>query len=143
MLVFLLDCLHFNKLLKLYHTECRISSNLLKCKQSSKKTSIMCRKLKLAFTRLATLDMAIVRKEKDNRLSALFYCLSKRIERTYTRFLPCVILTTGSGTRSVTNSKRCREFIFQYFYLLQKQKYSRYFLFLIKHLSFRCILLLL
>jgi len=34
--------LHFSKLLKLYHTECRISSNLLKHKQSSRKTSTVC-----------------------------------------------------------------------------------------------------
>jgi len=43
MLVFLLDCLHFSKLLKLHQTEGRISSNLLKRKQSSRKTSIVCR----------------------------------------------------------------------------------------------------
>jgi len=38
MLIFLLDCLRFNKLLKLHQTEDRISSNLLK--QSSRKTSM-------------------------------------------------------------------------------------------------------
>jgi len=43
MLVFLLDCLRCSKLLKLHQTEGRISSNLLKRKQSSKKTSIVCR----------------------------------------------------------------------------------------------------
>jgi len=43
MLVFLLDCLRFSKLLKLYQTEGRISSNLLKRKQSSRKTSIVWR----------------------------------------------------------------------------------------------------
>jgi len=43
MLSFLLDCLRFNKLLKLHQTEGRISSNLLKRKQSSRKTSIVCR----------------------------------------------------------------------------------------------------
>jgi len=44
MLVFLLDCLRFSKLLKLHQIEGRISSNLLKVrKQSSRKTSIMCR----------------------------------------------------------------------------------------------------
>lgn len=36
--VFLSDCLRFSKLLQL-HIERIISSNLLKCKQSSKKTS--------------------------------------------------------------------------------------------------------
>jgi len=36
----------FNKLLKLYQTESRMSSNLLKRKQSSRKTSIVCRWLK-------------------------------------------------------------------------------------------------
>jgi len=39
MLVFLLDCLRFSKLLKLHQTEGRISNNLLKRKQSSRKTS--------------------------------------------------------------------------------------------------------
>jgi len=42
MLVFLLDCLRFSKLLKFHQTEGRISSNLLKRKQSSRKTSIVC-----------------------------------------------------------------------------------------------------
>jgi len=51
MLVFLLDYLRFSKLLKLYHTERRILSNLLKCKQSSRKTSIVCRKLQKIFVR--------------------------------------------------------------------------------------------
>jgi len=46
MLVFLLDRLRFGKLLKLYKTKDRISSNLLKRKQSNRKTSIMCRRLK-------------------------------------------------------------------------------------------------
>jgi len=46
MLVFLLDCLCFCKLLKLHQTEDKISSNLLKRKQSSRKTSIMCRRIK-------------------------------------------------------------------------------------------------
>jgi len=45
MLVFLLDRLRFNKLLKLYQTESRISSNLLKRKQLSWKTSIVYRRL--------------------------------------------------------------------------------------------------
>jgi len=35
--------MRFSKLLKLHQTEDRISSNLLKRKQSSKKTSIVCR----------------------------------------------------------------------------------------------------
>jgi len=43
MLVFLLDCLRFSKLLKLHQIEDRISSNLLKRKQSSRKTNIVCR----------------------------------------------------------------------------------------------------
>jgi len=47
MLVFLLDCLRFSKLLKLHQTEGRISNNLLKRKQSSRKTSIVCRWLSL------------------------------------------------------------------------------------------------
>jgi len=38
--------LRFSKLLKLHQTEDRISSNLLKRKQSSRKTSIICRWLK-------------------------------------------------------------------------------------------------
>jgi len=42
MFFFLLDYLHFSKLLKLHQTEGRISSNLLKRKQS-RKTSIVCR----------------------------------------------------------------------------------------------------
>jgi len=50
MLVFLLDCLHFNKLLKLHQTEGRISSNLLKRKQSSRKTSIVCHWLKIELS---------------------------------------------------------------------------------------------
>jgi len=44
MLVFLLDYLCFNKLLKLHQTEGKIS-NLLKRKQSSRKSSIVCRRL--------------------------------------------------------------------------------------------------
>jgi len=42
-IAFLLDCLRFSKLLKLHQTEGRISSNLIKRKQSSRKTSIVCR----------------------------------------------------------------------------------------------------
>jgi len=41
MLVFLLDCLHFSKLLKLHQTEGKISSNLLNRQQFSKKTRII------------------------------------------------------------------------------------------------------
>jgi len=48
MLVFLLDCLRFSKLLKL-HRKRRITSNLLKRKQSSRKTSIVCHRLNKFF----------------------------------------------------------------------------------------------
>jgi len=54
MFVFLLDCLRFSKLLKLHHTERRISNNLLKRKQSSKKISnrvpqaLLCTRARLA-----------------------------------------------------------------------------------------------
>jgi len=43
MLVFLLDCLRFNKLLEILPSVWCNFNNLLKCKQSSRKTSIVCR----------------------------------------------------------------------------------------------------
>jgi len=43
MLVFLLDCLRFSKLLEILPSVWCNFSNLLKRKQSSKKTSIVCR----------------------------------------------------------------------------------------------------
>jgi len=52
MLVFLLNYLCFSKLLKLHQIEGRISSNLLKRKQFSRKTSIVCRLALISALRL-------------------------------------------------------------------------------------------
>jgi len=50
MLVFLLDCLRFSKLLEILPSVWCNFSNLLKRKQSSRKTSIVCRWLNITLT---------------------------------------------------------------------------------------------
>jgi len=48
-----MDCLCFNKLLELHHTECRISTNLSKRKQSNRKNSVVCCRLNIKIYKMA------------------------------------------------------------------------------------------